>query len=452
MVMSQSNEATAKELEQEDVSTILCVDDEANILSSLRRLLRSKGYNLLFAESGKEGLSLMEKQTVDLVMSDMRMPEMDGAQFLTEVSERWPDTMRILLTGYSDIASTIEAINRAQIFKYISKPWEDNDILLSIKRALELKNIKRDRERLEKLTLKQNEELKDLNCNLESMVKARTSEIEQTLDMYEMANDELKNSYSTVVEVFSNLIAMRRHDTAELIRSVAEMARLIATKMNMSDSQVQDVYHAALLKDIGLLSFSDDLVNLPIDSLRPAEKEKVSQHPVIAQGLFMSLEPLQDVAFLIRCQHEHFDGSGYPDGLGTTTIPLGARILCAVDDYYGLQNGRVVEEKLNAAQAKKYLIDHSKKRYDPDVVKVLLDNVVEINLGEDKKKIETGQSVIKTSDMKTGMVLVADLVSSGGLVLLPKGYIINEEVVKRISNLEKSIGEVFELHVSGGAE
>lgn len=446
--MSQSTEVVQTILEDEDVQTILCVDDEANILSSLRRLLRSHGYKLLFAGGGKEGLSIMEEHPVDLVISDMRMPEMDGARFLTEVSERWPETMRILLTGYSDITSTIEAINKAQIFKYISKPWEDNDILLSIKRALELKNLKRDRQRLEKLTLKQNEELKDLNTNLESMVKARTAEIEQTLDMYEMANDELKNSFSSVVEVFSNLIAMRRGNSAEHIRTVADTARRVATKMDLSISQIQDVYHAALLKDIGLIGFSDDLLNMPFDSLRASEKEKVSQHPVIAQGLLMSLEPLQDVAFLIRCRHEHFDGSGYPDGLGTSTIPLGARILCAVDDYYGLQIGSVLTEKLSAALAKKYLQDNCKKRYDPAVVAVLLENIVDVTV--DKKETKKGASVVKTSGLKTGMVLIADLVSAGGLVLLPKGYIINDEVVQRISNLERSIGETFELSVSEG--
>jgi len=446
--MSQSNEAVQKDVEQADVSTILCVDDEANILSAMRRLLRSHGYNLLFAESGKEGLSLMEQHDVDLVISDMRMPEMDGAQFLTEVSERWPETMRILLTGYSDITSTIEAINKAQIFKYISKPWEDNDILLSIKRALELKNLKRDRQRLEKLTLQQNEELKDLNTNLESMVKARTSEIEQTLDMYEMANEELKGSYSTVIEVFSNLVALHQGYDSGVMRRMAEIARTTAENMGMSESEATDVYHAALLKDIGQIGFPEKLINKPIGSLTPIEKEKFQQHPIIAQGLLMSLEPLQGVAIIIRCTHELYNGSGYPDGLGTKTIPLGARILCVIGDYFGLQKGNVIDKSLSAAEAMQFILEHCNTRYDTEVVKALPKDIAE--LGSTQETKQAGELIVTTNELKINMVLVTDLVSSGGLVLLPKGYVINEEVIKRIQNLEGSIGEKFNIRVTTG--
>jgi len=444
--MSQLNEAVKSESEVSDIPTILCVDDESNILSALRRLLRPHGYKLLLAESGAEGLSLLEKEPVDLVISDMRMPEMDGARFLTEVSERWPETMRILLTGYSDIASTIEAINKAQIFKYISKPWEDNDILISIQRALELKNLKRDRERLEKLTLKQNDELKDLNSNLELKVKARTAEIEQTLDMYEMANEELKDSYSTIIEVFSNLIAMRHGDSGSEIRQIADIAKSVSMSMGMGESEALDVYHAALLKDVGLIGFPDDMIKKPFSLLTSSEKEKLKQHPVIAQGLLMSLEPLQSVAHLIRCSRELFNGSGYPDGLGVKRIPLGARILCVIGDYFDLLKGTLTGEKLNSVQARQYIQEHSNTRYDPDVVSALPDTLSDGV--ESQSKVEKGEVTVTTEDLKPDMVLVADLMSSGGLVLLPKGYVVNDEVVNRIKNLEKSIGENFEIRVT----
>src|SRR3990172_3319899 len=110
-------------------STLLCVDDEPNILSSLRRLFRAKGYRVLVAESGNAGLQVLATEAVDLVISDMRMPEMDGAHFLELVRARWPDTIRILLTGYADVSSIIEAINRGEIYRYIAKPWDDNEML-----------------------------------------------------------------------------------------------------------------------------------------------------------------------------------------------------------------------------------------------------------------------------------------------------------------------------------
>ena len=108
--------------------SLLIVDDEENILNAMRRLFRPLGYSIFLANSGVEGLKILEQEYVDLVISDMRMPEMDGAAFLEQVSLRWPDTIRILLTGYADVTKTIDAINKGRIYKYISKPWEENDL------------------------------------------------------------------------------------------------------------------------------------------------------------------------------------------------------------------------------------------------------------------------------------------------------------------------------------
>ena len=120
---------------------VLCVDDEPNILSALRRLLRPSGYRVLVAEGGAEGLELMATEQVDLVISDMRMPNMDGAAFLAAVKAGWPDVVRILLTGYADMASTIDAINRGEIFRYVTKPWVDSDMLLTLRQGLSLIHI-----------------------------------------------------------------------------------------------------------------------------------------------------------------------------------------------------------------------------------------------------------------------------------------------------------------------
>src|SRR5487761_2120818 len=122
-------------------ATLLFVDDEVNILSSLKRLFRPGGYRIFTAESGAQGLEILQHEAVDLVVSDMRMPEMNGAKFLEQVNARWPDTIRILLTGHAEIGATIDAINKGHIYRYISKPWEDNDILLAIKQALHQKKL-----------------------------------------------------------------------------------------------------------------------------------------------------------------------------------------------------------------------------------------------------------------------------------------------------------------------
>lgn len=152
--------------------TILLVDDEPNIRTSLRRLFRDKGFHVHIADGGKAGLALLETETVDLVISDMRMPEMDGTHFLEQVRSRWPDTVRLLLTGYADIASIIGAINRGEIYRYISKPWDDYDIVLIVRQALERKALEQEKKRLEALICRQNEELKTLNARLEAKVAA----------------------------------------------------------------------------------------------------------------------------------------------------------------------------------------------------------------------------------------------------------------------------------------
>ncbi len=121
-------------------ATLLFVDDEANILSALKRLFRPLGYRILTAEGGAAGLDIFAQNSIDLVISDMRMPEMNGAQFLEQVRLKWPDAVRILLTGYADVSSTIAAINKGEIYRYIAKPWEDNDIVLAVKHALEYKH------------------------------------------------------------------------------------------------------------------------------------------------------------------------------------------------------------------------------------------------------------------------------------------------------------------------
>ena len=113
--------------------TLLCVDDEANILSSLKRLFRPTGYRVLTAPGGAEALAILDREEVDLVISDMRMPGMSGAELLAAVRSRRPDTVRILLTGFADMSSTVEAINQGQLHRYIAKPWDDGEVLLVVR-------------------------------------------------------------------------------------------------------------------------------------------------------------------------------------------------------------------------------------------------------------------------------------------------------------------------------
>ena len=263
--------------------TLLFVDDEPGILASLRRLFRPLGYKILTAESGAEGLEVLGREAVDLVVSDMRMPNMDGAKFLKEVRARWPPVVRLLLTGYADISSTIEAINQGEIYRYISKPWDDEEIVRTIKDALERKRLERENVRLAELTRRQNEELKELNAGLEQKVAARTAEVQQTLAFVEQAHRDLKRGFMATVRVFSGLIELRGRKLAGHSRRVAEYARGLAQRLGLDDAAAQNVLMAALLHDIGKIGLSDALLERPFNSLSADARGEVMKHPVMGQ-------------------------------------------------------------------------------------------------------------------------------------------------------------------------
>lgn len=158
--------------------TILCVDDEQNILNSLRRLLRKEGYRLLTASSGSEGLDLLEQDEVHVVISDQKMPQMSGTEFLARVKEQYPDAIRMILTGYTGLDSITESINKGHVYKLLLKPWNDQNLKLEVKHALEQYELVQANKQLHDQILQRNEELKTINDNLEDQVQKRTEDLE----------------------------------------------------------------------------------------------------------------------------------------------------------------------------------------------------------------------------------------------------------------------------------
>jgi len=162
--------------------TILCVDDEPNILSALRRTLSSFGYSVITADSGQAGLRLLQQHSpVELVISDMRMPGMDGVSFLEYVSVRWPDTMRVLLTGYSSLDATVEAINRGHVYCYVNKPWDDEDLQATISQALHHHEVITENRLLANRLRRQQEEMEAQQREIERLRKRhpRLMEVER---------------------------------------------------------------------------------------------------------------------------------------------------------------------------------------------------------------------------------------------------------------------------------
>lgn len=425
-------------------ATLLFVDDEANILSSLKRLFRPLGYRIFTAESGAQGLEIMARETVDLVISDMRMPEMNGAQFLEKVREKWPETVRILLTGYAEIGATIEAINKGQIYRYISKPWEDNDITLIVRYALQQKMLEREKQRLEELTRRQNEELKELNAHLEEKVMKRTEELRQTMAFLEVAHEKLKKSFVTSVRVFSNLIEMRHPAMVGHARRVAEMARSLAQRMGMGAAEVQDVFIAALLLDIGKIGLSDRLLDKPFAALTVDERAEVVKCPMKGEMALMALEQLHGAARLIRSHRERFDGTGYPDRLSGLSIPLGARILALAEDYDTALMGSAFVKPMKPAEAGLFVQDNKGKRYDPAVVEAFMS---ELDQTRSASPDAVTELVLRSDRIRPGMTLSRDLMSRTGEMLLSKEYVLNEQIIEQIRGVERMDGHPLTIYV-----
>lgn len=426
----------APELDCERMETvrILCVDDEPNILSSLRRLFRTQGYQVLTADGGNAGLTILETESIDLVISDMRMPEMDGATFLEHVQARWPDTIRLLLTGYADIQSTIEAINRGKIYRYIAKPWDDNDLLLIVRQAIERKFLEREKQRLEELTQRQNEELRTLNASLETKVEERTAALTQAHDQLVATNEKLKANFIISIKIFSSLIEMREARPAGHSARVADLARKLAAKMKLDEAEAQEIFIAALLKDIGKIGFSDDLLSTPIDLMSGDNLGHYRQHPQRAEQLLMPLEDLRGAAKILRSQSERFDGLGYPDSLAENSIPTGARILALATDYDHLQIGALVERCFGPAEAKELILRNAGKRYDPQVInafKAVLSDIAQETLGE---------FAIGSAGLRPGMILARDLLTREGIMMLPADRLLDDHLIRKILDFEAAGG------------
>ncbi|NQT69641.1 MAG: response regulator [Desulfobacteraceae bacterium] len=197
--------------------TVLCVDDEENILRSLKRLLRKDGYRLLTANSGAGGLTILKENDVHMVISDQRMPKMSGTEFLAKVKENHPDIIRIVLTGYTEVDSITASINKGHIYKFILKPWNDQNLKLEIKQGLEQYDLVQSNKKLHAKVLQQNEDLKQINENLEALVKNRTMDLEIQNQALELSHSILEDLPIPIVGISSDMMIVLTNSMAQAL-------------------------------------------------------------------------------------------------------------------------------------------------------------------------------------------------------------------------------------------
>ncbi|MEO1245678.1 MAG: HD domain-containing phosphohydrolase [Pseudomonadota bacterium] len=422
---------------------LLFVDDEKPVLNSLKRLLRPTGIRVHIANSGAEGLSLLNEFPIDVVVSDMRMPEMDGAEFLAAVAKKWPDTTRMLLTGYADLTSAVDAINSGSISRYLTKPWQDDDVVMCIKQAVETRQLAAEKARLEVLTAEQNDQLTALNDGLEEKVAERTRQTEAARAELAAAHKDLQASYRATIEVFARIIQLRSGLSSRL--SVARDARAVGEKMGLDEAECQVLYEAGLLCDVGKLTLPDATVQTPYTRLDPNAQRDYHRHPVIAEASLLSLEPLTAAAGVIRMHCERVDGSGFPDKIAGSEIPLAARVLAVCKAFADLQDGNVFDERMTAEEAREFLLEQKDKRYDAEVV----DRFVAW-LGDRRRKPDgLRERKVSLGSVRAGMTTTRDLVDENGALLLAAEQRITDSFLDRLTRLQEALSEPLYVHVRG---
>jgi putative nucleotidyltransferase with HDIG domain len=253
-----------------------------------------------------------------------------------------------------------------------------------------------------------------------------------------MANETLKKSFITYIRVFSSLIDMRHSNLAGHSHRVADLSRRIANQMGMKDTDVQDVFIAALLHDIGKIGLPDYLLEKPYANLTADERLMVVKHPARGQTALMALEQLRSAAKLIRSHHEHFDGMGYPDGLAGLEIPLGARIIALANEYDALQIGTLMSRRLMPAEAEKLIQSSRGGRYDPTVV----DAFFRVLQADSHTEPTAKELALHSEQLKFGMVLSRDLISKNGELLLSKDHMLDVSFIEEIQTFEQLGGKL----------
>jgi len=426
------------------VHRLLCVDDEEAILRALHRVFRRAGYMVLTATGGEEGLQIIQKTPVSLIVSDQRMPGMSGVEFLRRAKRIAPDTVRILLTAHSDSEAAISAINRGEVFRFLLKPWDDGDLLMVVQEGLAMLNLKLQNRRLLQLTAQQNMRLRSLGQDLEAKVLERTEQLQRQSAQLQQLHAQLERDFVDLVNVCARLIEMHDSHSGSHSQRVGALARAIAEEMGLPPDEVRDVEIAGVLHDIGKIGTPEKLVNRRYENMTEAERRVIERHPVLGQASIQVVKSLKKVALLIRSHHENYDGTGYPDRLQGSAIPLGSRIIAVANGYDLASEMSQTPTSLSVVRGAghRHVLENVAGLYDPRVVRAF-ERVVEKRRQEEA---DFAEQAITLEEVREGMILSRDLYTRSGLLLVPKDEPLRQSYIEKIRTYNQSdpvMGKVY---------
>lgn len=313
--------------------TVLTIDDEENNLALLKRTLRNN-YNILTASSGMEAVEIMEKHgsEISLIVSDQKMPIMEGTEFFKRISEKYPDIIKILLTGHSNIDILIEAINECHLFQYILKPFDPENLCMIVESGIKKYELVSSRSQI----------IGDLSELFYKTIKS----IAYALD----AKDAYTHGHSMRVTLYSLALAQ---------------------KLELSDELIEEIETAGLLHDIGKIAIPEKILLKP-GKLTDEEFDIIKSHPELGEKLVSGIGKLKVISNWLKSHHERYDGKGYPDGLAGENIPISARIIAIADTYDAMTSDRAYRKALEHEVAMEEVKRCSGTQFDPKLAEIFL--------------------------------------------------------------------------------
>ncbi len=397
---------------------LLIVDDEEIVLVALRDTLKREGYMVVTARDVDEALEQLKHATYSVILTDYQMPRKTGLEFLSEVKQIQPEATRILITAVLSLSTVVDAINKGEIYRFIVKPWLREELLATVRNAVQRYELICRNAVLQAATLTMNERLAGVNRELEAQV-ARVEEQNQQLAQLNQALEEnLQRSVNLclrVMETYYPVLGSQARRVSEITRGMAQGLGLPET-----DKKVLEV--SSWLYDIGLVGVHRQLIKKWREdptTLEEAERTVIEQHTVLGQELAAFVRPLEGVGEVIRSHHERFDGTGYPDGLSGDGIPWLSRLLAVAVSF--------AESNFEGEKALDAIRLESGKAFDPDAVRAFLRGLSKVSVPRKEREV-------LLAELQPGMVLAKGIYTVNGLLLIPEGERLSEIFIDKLRN------------------
>jgi response regulator RpfG family c-di-GMP phosphodiesterase len=426
------------------MAEILFVDDEKHILSALKRVFHEfNGHVCHFADSPKVAIEILTSHRISVIVSDHKMPQMTGAEFLSRVKEKRPDVVTIMLTGQADFEAVQKAVNSGEIYRFILKPWKDQDLRGCVESALAFHARVISERNLQEVTQNQNEQLTSATAQLEDQVATRTQQLSDALHTARAMNSVLEDTlYSSTLALFQ-VIQLARPDLGAHLRRVADVAVALARAVGLPENTARETEIAALLHDCGKLSMPSYIVNKnPADYSRE-EDHLYRTHPMVSTEPLRSISYFANVCAFIHAHHERFDGSGFPNRESGSSIPTSAYLLGLADEYDHLTSGLNSNQELKHQIACERLAQKSDKEFPAPLVHACLD----FAKTERNRQASEDQMTLGVAGLIPHLVLRKDVYTISGSLLMARGAILTGQSITRIRAIAKMDPIMGDIHV-----